>query len=844
MNNNELPRYVLTCSGVHPDVYGVIVRPQNEKYDKTTTTLDDSVEKEVIDILNTPSAFSGQIRNYGDVFEKQVLLQELGSADEDRTVYHCFSLVCNEYDQIVLYMRTWKFLKVWVNMKLFTVTNGDHIFFLQLHKGENIFIIETSSATPTNSFILRLEPYVSIPTDNLQCCGIETFYMPDKNSRLYCQRYQLNPGDPFVFIIFPNDTIHVDPKHEVEYEVKDHFSGEILQTGQLHFFERFIIETSGILCQDTDKLNCLDVCFHAQCRNGKTYSFSHPLYPYDMIEPMDNMIEYVERIITRPDKYRVNDSDVLCLTVHLETIRKYSRYSSLSMEAYRCIADTLYGVDQGHHISDTYTQPGLHTIYMKNKLDGSATSYRVSVPRGYNASQKYPLMVYFSTGMLTDYSKFFEDKNVIAVDIFPLGFTLGSYIGEAYILELLQDIKERYSIDETRVWAAGHSNGAYAAWSLALAYPHLFAGILTVSGGMETELIPNISNNTIINVSSEDEYGYKRGFEQAHPYLLKMQKATEICAPNHTHNSLAYFMLNNRTTQLLHESRLNMYPNEIHFTTRRNRHCRSYWVEIHGISFGEKQAHIHAHVKDDIVYVDLSNTPGVTVTVPPHVVNRAYSVVINGEVRFSYTDGSPLHHYIQKDNTFVEVESKPQISNIHKGNGLLDIYLKPVRIITTTSNEAEIACAKAFSSPRTNCIVPVLAIKYPIFPLETLEECCRTDSNIIIIDCGQDANALLEVIRKSAPIQMDESGYTYKGERVVGEYCIMQIFNSPQDSNHSILYVRTNNPSLLRKNILTRQPVFPIYASGYHEYWNNDAVIFFDKKYYRIFENGMDMETC
>jgi hypothetical protein len=199
--------------------------------------------------------------------------------------------------------------------------------------------------------------------------------------------------------------------------------------------------------------------------------------------------------------------------------------------------------------------------------------------------------------------------------------------------------------------------------------------------------------------------------------------------------------------------------------------------------------------------------------------------VINGESKFSYSNGARTHHYTYNNGEFVEVETKPDIDNIHKGNGLLDIFMNPVQIITASSSNAELACAKAFSSPRTNGYNPVIAINYPIYYIGRLSE-NAVDCNTILIDSGQLNHPLLQEIRNAAPIQMDESGYTYRGETTEEKYCIMQIFGNPMNPGNSVLYIRANDPSYFQKNLFTRQPILPTYASGYHPYWNNDALIF------------------
>lgn len=139
---------------------------------------------------------------------------------------------------------------------------------------------------------------------------------------------------------------------------------------------------------------------------------------------MDNLVAYAESILEKPEEYCVNEFDIHCIAINLDVIKQFNRYYITSMNAYRELADVFHRLENGIHVDDSYMQAGCHKVYLKNPLDESPTVYIVSVPRGYDPNRKYPLMVYFSTVALTDYSKFYVDQDVIAVDIHPLGFTI------------------------------------------------------------------------------------------------------------------------------------------------------------------------------------------------------------------------------------------------------------------------------------------------------------------------------------------------------------------------------------------------------------------------------------
>ncbi|HBT64477.1 MAG TPA: hypothetical protein DEB10_07450 [Ruminococcaceae bacterium] len=89
---------------------------------------------------------------------------------------------------------------------------------------------------------------------------------------------------------------------------------------------------------------------------------------------------------------------------------------------------------------------------------------------------------------------------------------------------------------------------------------------------------------------------------------------------------------------------------------------------------------------------------------------------------------------------------------------------------------------------------------------------------------------------------MDKSGFIYKNKRFNNEYVVMQVIPNPHDMDQSILYINSNQPRLFRQNLFTRKTILPSYANGLHPYWNNEALIFMNNKYYGIYEWGMNME--
>lgn len=332
------------------------------------------------------------------------------------------------------------------------------------------------------------------------------------------------------------------------------------------------------------------------------------------------------------------------------------------------------------------------------------------------------------------------------------------------------------------------------------------------------------SHMRVISVSSSEDNGYREVRKKIHPYLKKLGDATEVTVAGQSHNSLGGMVVNGDLIHDVTQSILSPYPPKIEFKTRHNRHLCAYWVELHGISYGKMYAHVKAQMVENEIQIVLQNATGITVHIPPQVTADAIKVTINGKHHFHYHNGHPgVVHFVRKGRVLVEADTPPAFEKKHKGNGLLDVYLDKLCVVTLSKVGEILECAKVFSEPKTNSVNPKLDVHYPIISAHEMRLGCSK----IIIDCGEECeNKEIRAIRSGAPIQLDNDGYIYKGERIEGKCCIMQIFADPNDPEHNILYIGTNELSLLKANLFTRYPTLPAYASGYHPFWNNDALIF------------------
>ncbi len=162
-----------------------------------------------------------------------------------------------------------------------------------------------------------------------------------------------------------------------------------------------------------------------------------------------------------------------------------------------------------------------HQQYRKIMVNGVERQYLIYVPTTYSSEHPVPLLLALHGG--SGNAKQFEDEtgfNQIAqregfIVVYPDG--LGSfkyslhvwnsgYIKVAsnmgtddvgFLAALIANLEETYSIDTSRVYLTGHSNGGMITDRMAAEHPELFAAIAPVSSSIGGKATPNSPTYTI-----------------------------------------------------------------------------------------------------------------------------------------------------------------------------------------------------------------------------------------------------------------------------------------------------------------------------------------------------------
>ncbi len=168
--------------------------------------------------------------------------------------------------------------------------------------------------------------------------------------------------------------------------------------------------------------------------------------------------------------------------------------------------------------------------------------YRIYIPKNYTPAKTYPLvMTLHGAGQWgnddtlqldTHFSSMWADSANQAkhpafvlspqcpnnTNIYPYGWMNTNWANGTYnynsisitpnlqaVVELLDSISRRYSIDTLREYAAGMSMGGYASWYLMMRFPQRFAAVVPVCGAADTSRAASVKNVSVWAFHAADD---------------------------------------------------------------------------------------------------------------------------------------------------------------------------------------------------------------------------------------------------------------------------------------------------------------------------------------------------
>ena len=192
-------------------------------------------------------------------------------------------------------------------------------------------------------------------------------------------------------------------------------------------------------------------------------------------------VEVLENDFWNHSKTEIHDAkkgERLNVPLFLSSKKTVRNSENLELEVY-VEAD---GVSETIDFNLKIVQPLDHVIRTyRSKSDGSVQFYGIRLPLNSNGKLGLILLLHGFKGSPTPSAVYGEKDWCIVASPSARGEVPYREIGLLNVLEVMEEVKRRYPVNEDRIYLTGHSMGGYGTWFIGTRFPHYFAAIAPLS---------------------------------------------------------------------------------------------------------------------------------------------------------------------------------------------------------------------------------------------------------------------------------------------------------------------------------------------------------------------------
>lgn len=228
---------------------------------------------------------------------------------------------------------------------------------------------------------------------------------------------------------------------------------------------------------------------------------------------------------------------------------------------------------------------------LKFKMNGKTYSYALYVPE--SAKPNMPMIVLMhgmggsGANTIQGWIKRLQDKFVIVCPTYPMG-AWWSKNAEEFVLKLINETRQSYTIDPDRVFLSGLSNGAIGAYLIGMFYPDRFAGIVPIAGSITERYM-----HFLVNLNNTPTYIIQGEFDPIFPIKLARRThkiLSEMKSPvvyrEHKERGAAHgghFLPESEVPDLIEwlaEQKRDPSPKVVRITREENHMKRIFWTSV------------------------------------------------------------------------------------------------------------------------------------------------------------------------------------------------------------------------------------------------------------------------
>lgn len=389
-----------------------------------------------------------------------------------------------------------------------------------------------------------------------------------------------------------------------------------------------------------------------------------------------------------------------------------------------------------------------------SKIDGSVQPYGLVIPSGLSndPGERRRLDAWFhGRGETLSELSFingreksageFVPNNAFVLHLYGRYCNANKFAGEIDLFEALDDVKQKYSIDENRIIIRGFSMGGAACWQFAVHYAGQWAAAAPGAGFAETAQFLNVFQNEAvapppwekklwhmydstdyaINLYNCPAVAYSGEIDRQKQAADVMAKAlaeeglemTHIIGPKtaHAYHPEAKAEINRRLDSIAARGR-NPVPRKVRFTTWTLRYNEMLWVTVDGMEEHWERARVDADiVGNSKIQVKTKNVSALTFSMPsgycPLDETIAPTVEIDGQTLTAQkpeTDRSWTFHLVKESGTW----KSGSTDGLHKRHGLQgpidDAFMDSFVMVTPTGQPMSDAVGKWSAAEQQHAI--------------------------------------------------------------------------------------------------------------------------------------------
>jgi pimeloyl-ACP methyl ester carboxylesterase len=317
-------------------------------------------------------------------------------------------------------------------------------------------------------------------------------------------------------------------------------------------------------------------------------------------------------------------------------------------------------------------KPGPQVLTFLSDVDDTDQPYGLYLPKSYSSARKYPLLISLhgagsnhrlnlrrvlgrgnrpgeSDAEASRYWPPLKDVEFVIATPFARGTMGYQGIPEKDVLDVLADVKNRFSIDEDRVYLTGLSMGGGGTLWIGLTRPDLWAAIVPVCPAAPPgtiDLAPNALNVPVkIFQGALDPVVKADDVRRFHAALVDAGVASEYVEfPNVRHNAWDPAYRDGAVFEWFAKHRRVRHPQRVSFRARDYSHASAYWVRIDKLTPGTP-ADIDAHFEGrNKLVIKTANTGGFTLQLRGHpFASAGLTITVDGTAfRVKSSDSIPF----------------------------------------------------------------------------------------------------------------------------------------------------------------------------------------------------------